>query len=355
MSRRRVLYILAAYPQISQTYIRAEMNALAHDHDIKVIARRGPNLPFEDHFPYEVVQDADAIRAVVDGFKPDVIHTHYMQMLQRIGPIAEATNTPFTVRTHSFDVLLPRVREPGAGNVVRSLARSRLLARHVPSNRRRAVGYLNHELCLGVLAFPYVRSLLERYGAAQEKIVDCWPVVDYDAFHDEGPNGDAIMNVGAALPKKKMEDFIRLGALLHHRTTNLYAMGYQVAGLEEKNRAAGSPIAIHPPVQPKDMPAEYKKHQWLVYTADFDLATVGWPMAVAEAQASGVGVCMPNIRADVRQYVGEAGCLYDSIEQAAEIVSEPVPENIRRAGFEHAKRSDIKRHIHLLTAMWSGV
>ena len=37
-------------------------------------------------------------------------------------------------------------------------------------------------------------------------------------------------------------------------------------------------------------------------------------MAIAEAQAAGVGVCMPNIRPDIKEYVGEAGFVYDSIE-----------------------------------------
>ena len=37
-------------------------------------------------------------------------------------------------------------------------------------------------------------------------------------------------------------------------------------------------------------------------------------MAIAEAQAAGVSVCMPNIRPDIKEYVGEAGFVYDSIE-----------------------------------------
>ena len=37
-------------------------------------------------------------------------------------------------------------------------------------------------------------------------------------------------------------------------------------------------------------------------------------MAIAEAQADGVGVCIPNIRPDIKEYVGEAGLIYDSIE-----------------------------------------
>ncbi len=82
--------------------------------------------------------------------------------------------------------------------------------------------------------------------------------------------------------------------------------------------------------------------------------TVGWPMAIAEAQASGVGVCMPRIRPDLVEYVGP-GVIYDSIEELYPIVSGPVPDEMREAGFEHARRSDIAEHKHLLTDLWDDV
>ena len=100
------------------------------------------------------------------------------------------------------------------------------------------------------------------------------------------------------------------------------------------------------------MSPEYQKHQWLVYTADFELASVGWPMAVAEAQAAGVSVCVPNIRLDIKEYVGEAGFVYNSIEEVVDIIQKPVPEEMREAGFLQAKKSDIQEHKHLLTNLW---
>jgi hypothetical protein len=85
------------------------------------------------------------------------------------------------------------------------------------------------------------------------------------------------------------------------------------------------------------------------------MKTVGWPMAIAEAQASGTGVIMANIRPDLRDYVGEAGYLYDSIEDVVDMVRAPVPETIREAGFEQARKMDIRRNLHLLTDRWAQV
>jgi hypothetical protein len=96
------------------------------------------------------------------------------------------------------------------------------------------------------------------------------------------------------------------------------------------------------------MPAEYKKHQWLVYTASFDMKMVGWPMAIAEAQASGVGVCMANIRPDLKHYVGDAGILFDSLHDIIDVRQKPLPEEMREAGFEQARKSNINDHKRLL-------
>lgn len=75
-------------------------------------------------------------------------------------------------------------------------------------------------------------------------------------------------------------------------------------------------------------------------------------MAVAEAQAAGVGVCLPNIRDDLKEYLGGGGYLYDSIEQVADIIKHHVPAEIRNKDFEQARKSDIELHKHLLTDLW---
>jgi hypothetical protein len=63
-------------------------------------------------------------------------------------------------------------------------------------------------------------------------------------------------------------------------------------------------------------------------------------MSIAEAQGAGVGVCRANIRPDLREYVGPASFLYDSISQVLKIISKPFPAELREAGFDHANKSD---------------
>jgi len=161
------------------------------------------------------------------------------------------------------------------------------------------------------------------------------------------------MNVSAALPKKALPLYVDLAALCPSMRFNLYMLGYDAASTTDYAMRTKSPVNIAPTVQPDDMPAEYKRHRWLVYTASKQINTVGWPVSLAEAQASGVGVVMQNIRPDLKEYVGDGGYLFDTIEEARAIISAPFPEEKRQASFLHAEKSNADNHIDLLYQLWS--
>ena len=334
MSKKRILYILWEYPQISQTYIAAELNALYGNYEVEIITFREPNIPYRYCYVYAHIQvlDKEAIAQAVRNFSPDIIHGHYLYEANFLLELARYARAPFTIRTHSYDVLDDTQFD---------------IPKYAPA--------INDELCLGILSFPFARPRLELAGIRSERIHDCYPVVDYQRFYDPTPNGNSVMNVGACTPKKNMEDFLALAARFPEREFNLYALGYKVDDITQKNESLGRPVNIVPPVEPRDMPKEYKKHQWLVYTASHEMATVGWPLAVAEAQASGVGVCMQNVRPDLRTYVGDAGFLFDTVDDAARIISQPFSDELRQLGFEQARNSDVRRHIQKLTDLWNLV
>ncbi|HZG40547.1 MAG TPA: glycosyltransferase [Nodosilinea sp.] len=353
MRKLSVLYIIRGYPQISQTYIKTELEAISDNYEVTIVSRQPSDIPYQEHLPYHHLVELDKIQELIEQVKPDILHTHYLNQLQFVGPLAERNGIPFTVRSHSYDTLA--LRGKNWLGKVRQIAEWNTPQFKKVRNIRDNLFWANHKLCLGVLAFPFARSYLEREGINSDKIINCFPVVNYNLFYDRSPNGNAVMNTGAAIPKKKMSDYIQLASWMPEKKFNLYALGYRVDKLEGFNQSRQNPVNLVPPVEPNQMPAEYKKHQWLVYTAAFELATVGWPMAIAEAQAAGVGVCMPRIRPDLHEYIGEGGFLYDSIRQVPEIISKPVPEEIREAGFLQAKKSDIQTHKHLLTDLWDQV
>lgn len=346
MEKPRVMYVLAHYPQISESYIKTELDMVTNDFDTMIISLAPADISYRDHLPFESVDDTEKIAQLIQDFRPDVLHTHWLHQARLLGTLARATNTPFTVRTHSFDVL----QEGGKREALRRLVGSQRPS--LTPRAREAIATVQGDLCLGVLAFPFVRDRLVKAGVPEHKLFDCYPVMNYARFHDRSPNGDAIMNTGACLPKKNMEDFLELGRRMPGRKFNLYALGYELDEIKKRNAEMGEPVNILTPVEPDDMPGEYKKHEWLVYTASRKMGTVGWSLAIAEAQASGVGVCMQNIRPDLREYVGEAGFLFDTVSDVADIVSKPFPQELREMGFEHARRSDAASHISTLTDLW---
>lgn len=334
--RPRILYLLREFPQISQTYIKTELEALDDRYDVKVLSLQQVDIAEPEHRPFELAPQMDQILKVIREFKPKLIHTHYMIMGNLTGQVAEAAGLPFTLRSHSFDVL-----ETGGAHARPEWVSTR--------------DYVRRDNCLAVLCFPFLRAPLTEFGVPADKLVDVPPVIAFERFHDEGPNGPAIMNMGAVRPKKQMQDFVELSRLLPQKQFNLYAMGYNVDQLRAYSESRQGPLNFVPPLSHNAMPAEYKKHEWLVYTAHPSMKSVGWPMAVAEAQAAGVGVCLAHIRPDLKDYVGEAGYLYTDLAKVRELISGPVPQAMRKAGFEQAKKSDIRGHIHKLTDVWDKI
>jgi hypothetical protein len=340
----RVMYLLKNYPQMSETYIKTEIAAVQPYCEVNIIATKQANLPAQKHEPYRYTDDLGRIREAIEEFRPNVLHSHWLHSVKLLGKLARQTGVPFTVRAHSFDSIWPEDT-----SVFRHLPLLSLFSR--PSHIRRSVRFIEDDLCLGVLVFPFARARLQRAGFPPSKLVDCFPVVDFQRFYDPRPNGDAIMNVGACIPKKKMEDFVELALRAAEMEFNLYALGYKVKELQEWARSRQSPVRFIPAMELEEMPAEYKKHRWLVYTAALG-GNVGWPLAIAEAQASGVGVCIANIRPDLRRYAGPSGFFYDSLDQALKIIRQPFPDELRQMGFAQARKSDVAQHRSLLFQLW---
>lgn len=340
--KKRVLYLLQEYPQLSETYIANEIEHVSHLYELEIFSLGKANLPYHNHHAYCLGGDnpKQVLDSLATQFNPQIVHMHYMTVAEKLAPFCEHYGIPFTVRAHSFDVLTGF--DPDDPSYMQKIAG---LAQIVKS-----------DLCLGMLTFPFTCEFFLRCGVSEDKLHPAFPVVDVQRFFDKSENGDAVINVGAALTKKAMEDFLHLANLLPDLTFNLYPIGYGIEGLREKNAEMNGRCLIHDAVPAESMPQVYKQHRWLVYTADKMSKNVGWPLAVAEAQAAGVGVCMANIRPDLKDYVGEGGgILFDDIEELTDILPSEVPPEMRERGFELCWRSDIAKNITQLTDLWDRV
>lgn len=328
---KRVLFLLQEYPQISQTYIHTEIEQIKKKYEVSIVATKNADLEYQRHLPYEILRriTPESLTDVVRRHRPDIIHGPYLHLTPYFRYLAHAAGTYYTVRSHSYDVLTPHTLQ-----------------------RKDVIDAVNDPVCRGVLCFPFITDTLIRAGIPAKKLIPCWPVADIGKFRNREPNGPDVMNVGATLPKKGMKGFADIAKAVPEMIFNLYAMGYIAPEVEDYARSIGSPMNVMPPVQPEDMPPEYKKHRWLVYTASKKVGTVGWPLAAAEAMASGVGVLIQNIRPDIKEFVGEAGYVFDTPADVRRIVMQPFPDEKREAGFALAEKSDIGKHINMLFDLW---
>jgi glycosyltransferase involved in cell wall biosynthesis len=335
--KRRIVIFVSTYPQVSETYIKNEVDALWNDYEIEIVAFAAGSYPYRTRRPHIVVtkENQHNVLEYLRAFRPHQLHAHYLVQLPQLTAIAQLLQVPFTVRAHSFDVLGGSLASGAGQKTVAGLSQAG-----------------TSPLCRGVLCFPFMRERLIAAGLPADKVIACNPVIDVLRFQDTSPNGRAVMNVGAAIPKKSMGDFVALSRMLPERDFNLYGLGYLTARLAEENRQAGGRVRFVGPVDPEDMPPEYKKHAWLVYTASKADNTVGWPMALIEAMASGVGVCMQNLRSDLRDYLGDVGFLYDTPADLVERLRVDPSAEQRVRGFAWAEQYDFRHQLPLLTNLW---
>lgn len=362
ISKPRILCFIVGYPKFSETYMHEEIVSLARDFEIKVLTYKAAEYPRREPYPYEVIPYPDPcpvyapiekvnqdfsnpsqveflkrVQRVIDGFKPDFLHGHYLGMGLLLRRLAERNRIPFTLRTHSMDVL--------SGSV----EKHRVLCRAA-----------NSSWCKRVLVFPgNFRNILVERGLDETKLVDCWPVINYAKFHqpERRPLTGKVMCAGPAQLKKAHEDFIDLAAMMKDSglTFDLYTQGLRrERSLIPRNYKLGQPVNLRYE-DPDQMPRVYTDHDWLVYPIHTETNTVGLPCAVAEAQASGIGVCMqevPGRREEQLAYLGGAGFLYRDIRELPELLSRPYPDEMRDLGLSNAGKCDIEAHRGLLTEVW---
>jgi hypothetical protein len=333
----KVQYLIKNYPQLSQTYIKSELRAVKERATTSIIATSTPNYPDKESYSFCHLSNVDDIIAEVRSFAPHVIHTHYLNHVPIVYEVSMALGIPFTVRAHSFDCL-------PAG-----------IERRLPTHLPNVISMLNQDICLGVVAMPFAKGILaDMAGLNPHKLYIKPPVVDVQHFMDRSQNQRGIMNTGACIPKKRMEDFLELAIRLPSESFNLYAIGHNTEQLKSLNAARGSFLNVKPPVLYSQMPKEYKKNNWMVYTASFTEKTVGWPMAVVEAWASGVVVNIARIRPDLDDFIGDAGFCYESLDELQDRLASDPPSEVRERGFERAKSFDIRANLDELFQLWSS-
>lgn len=364
-NKKRILCFTANYPEFSETYMHEEFVALNDEYEILIIAIHASYSPRKNALPFirirykdenlfygeldkinldftnpEQIKFVKKIDNIIEQFQPDILHGHYVYYAWLFANIADRYNLPFTIRTHSFDML------------------DHMVERKVP---RQNSGFeaLKHPMCKAVLAFPEFSKLLESKGINKEKIYSTWPIANIERFYHDIPKEPTkkILCSSPCIKKKAHHDFIDLAV-------KMQGMGYEFtlntkgAFLDEikaYNKRMGSPVEIYF-TEPENMGQIYKQFDWIVYPSDPKFNRVGLPVSIMEAQASGIGICLQESkgrRSAQEEFLGGAGYLYNTIDEVIIIITNPYPEEMRLIGLENAKKSDIKEHKKMLMGIFN--
>ena len=333
----KILLLYKGYPRISHGYQMDEANELVKKHEIMIISFDWELFTKSDkHLPFLYGSPLREMKKIT-MFKPDIIHSHYLDTIDICTELSTRLQIPFTIKSHSFDILKNNF-----------------------SNCKKYIKQINENTnCLKIIVFPEFIEPLLNIGIKESKLLGMYPTLNIDKFINfEIENGPHIMSGGAFLPKKNIKGFILLSKKIKEVYPDKQITYYSV--MENKsyydeilnfNKSHNNPV-VFLTVQPDKMPLEYKKHQWLIYTACSKEKTVGNPLMIAEAQSSGVGVIMYNLRETLGDYITENGYLYNTDENVLEIISTNFDLEKKNNAIELSKRYDIKEKIKDIENIW---
>ena len=75
VEKSRALYIIKQFPQISETYVKSEIEAMSDRLDVLVVAYSKPDIPYSNPARHVIEEDWNRIVEVIQEFRPHVLHT----------------------------------------------------------------------------------------------------------------------------------------------------------------------------------------------------------------------------------------------------------------------------------------
>jgi glycosyltransferase involved in cell wall biosynthesis len=286
-----VLYLTYDYPQLSESYVHAEIRwMLSRGVDVEVYAHQRPLSRGEPIVPVHY-QD---LAGVVARFRPDVIHVHWLSLVRGYAPQLADFGVPVTAKGHGFD--------------------------HT------------EELAAWLLAQPWLERMylfgnLPQAGIrGRSKVRTCGAAVDTSRYYPVAQKDrNLVLRAGACLPTKDLGMFVEVAALCPEYHFTL-ALSSNDSGIEterrlrSRNAELGGPVEILTDVPYEPMAALMRRAAVYLHTFGFT-QPFAQPVSVVEAMASGT---VPLLRqADaVRAYAGDAAMYYDTAEDAARLLQQ---------------------------------
>ena len=286
----RVLYAVANYPQLTETYIRSEIATMRRwGVHVEVWPEEAdPRSPY----PAEVPVHHGSLQGAIENVQPELVHVHWLNKGKNYRDVIRRAGLPMTVRGHSFEF---------GSRTVHKLAKDAAVA--------------------SIYLFPHFAKQL----AQHPKIHPMTSAFNTEFFFPAEKNRRLVVRTGAGKPTKGLESFFEIArrcpdqqfVLVLGRLPNLD--GY-VEQLLEKNRQLGSPVTVKINLSNEDAAALVREAGIYLHTYGDD-EPFGMPISIAESLAMG---CVTLVRdlPGAAEYLAGAGQLYRSAAEAAQFIQQ---------------------------------
>lgn len=283
----RVLIGAGNYPKLSESYIEAEIKfLLRRGIDVAVWSPKVGSPGAPDLVPVFRNHIADA----VSSFQPNVFHAHYLTFDGSALEAVFSSNTPVTVRGHSFDYsqskALSMAQKPGIKRV---------------------------------WLFPHFSV-----WAMHPKIYPL-PVAYDSTLYKEASNKirTIVYRTAAGKPGKGLEDFFAVSKLcpgfdFRLDSNHVHGDDDYLPYLEKRSLELG--IRFQKDVSREESVGHMNSAGIYLDTSDSNGHPFGMPISIAEALATGCYV-IAREAPGLGDYLGAAGSTYNTIEEAALLVN----------------------------------
>jgi hypothetical protein len=284
----KVLYALDSFPQLSESYINAEIERmLGWGVQIEVWSKEEPKTEGRH---VDVKIHRGALVDTIARERPDIVHTHWTQTALKYKDAAKRYGIPMTARGHWHFVPKQIERVEREDTIVR------------------------------LYMFPH---LAQKWASMTAKIL---PMTS--CFHPEWvappqeKNRKMIVRTAACKKPKGLEDFIRLAKRLpdYRAVMILCSLGPNqlYRELEELNRELGSPVEMIRDVTYEEVASYLAEAGIYVHTYDQNIS-FGMPVSIAEAMAAGCTVLARDVFG-AKDYLGDAGRVYKDEDEAVALI-----------------------------------
>jgi glycosyltransferase involved in cell wall biosynthesis len=311
----RVLYAVFQFPQLSESHVYAEIACMRRfGAEVQVWAPAAGAAPFAHDLHLHRGPLGDAIRIA----RPDLVHVHWLSVLEENLAALAAADLPLTVRGHSFDA------------TPQALAAALRLS------------HLRHAYLLpGSAADTLPQDTRVRFVA---------PIFDSTLFAPAAQKDRRlVLRASPGLPQNNLRFMLDLARLLpQHRVMVAVASATghaaEIEALKAYKAETGSPAELLFDVPRREIAALFGAAGIYVHSSTAPEGAVhkrvGGPVSIAEAMATGAYVLARDTAAFAR-YVGDAGATYADAAEAAALIR--TTEAWSDAQWQAASRKAIER------------